>query len=346
MSKYPKIVVDKEKNSPIDLTMRLSSEQYYDLINHTHDISDIVGYTNGENGTYDDTEIKKLINDVSKRTNSKVDAVDGKSLLDDSEILRLSKIDNYDDTEIRQYFENKLKDLYNKIMGIVDDTTTVNEAYDTLKEIAQYISEEKEGGAAGILTKIAAIEETCNIISKELNSKVDSVEGKSLVSNSDIDKLSSILTEDAYGGSGEGIVKSADTIVGLEYTGSEINSAIANSHTHANKNILDTIISSGIGNKFFSDNGKYKDIMIISAEEPTESCIFWIDNSSDTYILKVYNGEEWINISSDTSEISTSIIVDEEMSDLSSNPVQNKVIKNYIDKKSEISSVILTEREW
>jgi len=35
-------------------------------------------------------------------------------------------------------------------------------------------------------------------------------------------------------------------------------SAVTNSHTHANKNLLDSIISNGLGTKYLSDDGTYK----------------------------------------------------------------------------------------
>lgn len=50
------------------------------------------------NESYDDTQIKQNITDL--QTN-KVDKVSGKSLVDDTEIVRLGTLDNYDDTNIK-----------------------------------------------------------------------------------------------------------------------------------------------------------------------------------------------------------------------------------------------------
>ena len=42
-SKYNKIVMDNQENSPnSNIVVRLTLEQYYDLLHHTHKISDII----------------------------------------------------------------------------------------------------------------------------------------------------------------------------------------------------------------------------------------------------------------------------------------------------------------
>lgn len=100
MDKYPKILIDETKNSPIDVSIEYNTERQYDFMHHTHKMSDIVNDiedsgTEEETSSYDDTELRQLIE-------GKVDVVEGKSLVDDSEIERLSKVDNYDDAEIKK----------------------------------------------------------------------------------------------------------------------------------------------------------------------------------------------------------------------------------------------------
>lgn len=57
--------------------------------------------------------------------------------------------------------DQKIKDAcdatYNKVMGIAGETTTVNEAYDTLVEVATYI-EEHGDVVTGIMDRITALE--------------------------------------------------------------------------------------------------------------------------------------------------------------------------------------------
>ena len=104
-------------------------------------------------------------------------------------------------------------------------------------------------------------------------------------------------------------------------------------HTHDNKSILDSIAESGLGNKFLADDGTYKEIITISPTEPSDTNLLWIDNTdASNPVLKVY-GTEWVTVGG----VSTSITIDDIMSDQSTNPVQNKVIKEYIDQKESVN---------
>ena len=148
-----------------------------------------------------------------------------------------------------------------------------------------------------------------------------------------IARLVDVLSIADYKGSGDGIVKKADTLNGLSYTIAQLNQAIKDTHSHDNKNLLDAIISTGFGNKFLSDNGKYIEILSLGTEEPEYKSQIWIDNTISTkLVLKIYDGEAWVAVSGGSSS-SSNIDVDSEMSDTSENPVQNKVVKKYIDNK-------------
>lgn len=146
MSKFPRIIMDETKNSPADMTAKMSIEDIHDILHHTHNISDLVG----------------------------------------------SEDIGYDDSKIRKDFDEALDDLFNKIMGITDeDSTTVDEAYDTLKEVSKYIKEDGSA-AAEIINNIAAIEKACTTLTEALNGKVDTVDGKSLVDDVEIERLSKV----------------------------------------------------------------------------------------------------------------------------------------------------------
>ena len=57
MSKYPEIIVDKDKNAVnTNLKVDLTVEQLYDLFHHTHNLSDLVGIK----------QLDTKINDVQK----------------------------------------------------------------------------------------------------------------------------------------------------------------------------------------------------------------------------------------------------------------------------------------
>ena len=70
MSKYPEIIVDKDKNAVnTNLKVDLTVEQLYDLFHHTHNLNDLVGMGDGELSETDKVAIKQLdtkINDVQK----------------------------------------------------------------------------------------------------------------------------------------------------------------------------------------------------------------------------------------------------------------------------------------
>lgn len=150
-----------------------------------------------------------------------------------------------------------------------------------------------------------------------------------------IARLADVLDKATYKGTGDGIVKQADKLTGLTATIAALNQAVTDSHTHSNKAVLDKIVSNGIGSGFLADNGKYISILHIGTTSPTYDSQIWIDNTdSSKPILKIFDGTNWVAISSASSGSGTSITVDTSMSSTSTNPVQNKVIKAYVDSKS------------
>ena len=63
--------------------------------------------------TYVVSNEKAIITGTTKDISGKVDKVEGYSLISDSEIERLSKVSNYDDTEIRGLIPTKVSQLLN-----------------------------------------------------------------------------------------------------------------------------------------------------------------------------------------------------------------------------------------
>lgn len=155
-----------------------------------------------------------------------------------------------------------------------------------------------------------------------------------------IARLADVLDKTVYKGSADGVVKQADKLTGLTSTIANLNTAVTNSHKHTNKSVLDKIVANGIGDGFLADNGQYISFLHIGSTSPTYDSQLWVDNSDPTTpILKIYDGIAWVSISSPNSGGGgSSITVDSAMSDTSTNPVQNKVIKEYVDGKTvEIS---------
>lgn len=135
--------------------------------------------------------------DVNAALDKKVDKVDGKSLIDDAEIVRLADIHNYDDTEVRGLINGKAdaghvhsyNDLTDKpvipsIEGLATETyvngkvadlvASAPETLDTLKELADAL-----GNDADFATTITT----------SIGNKVDKEEGKSLVADTEIAKI-------------------------------------------------------------------------------------------------------------------------------------------------------------
>ena len=63
---------------------------------------------------------------------------------------------------------------------------------------------------------------------------------------------------------------------------------------------------------------------------PETTDCFWNDTNTTPSVMKYWDGEKWTQFSTGTSG-GASIIVDDVMSDMSTNPVQNKILKKYID---------------
>ena len=117
-----------------------------------------------------------------------------------------------------------------------------------------------------------------------------------------IARLADVLDKKTYRGTGDGIVKQADKLTGLTATIAALNQAATDSHTHSNKAVLDKIVSNGIGSGFLADNGKYISILHVGNTSPTYDSQIWIDNTdSSKPILKIFDGTDWIAISSASS---------------------------------------------
>lgn len=105
-------------------------------------------------------------------------------------------------------------------------------------------------------------------------------------------------------------------------------------HEHTNKSLLDNLLSSGDGLKYLANDGTYKELFVKSTTEPTDENSIWIDISDNTNILlKIFNDGSWNTISGSggSSSSGSSITIDDILDATSTNPVQNKVIKEYID---------------
>lgn len=66
ISQYPEITIDKSNNSPNSMQYKLAQEEFYDLMHHTHKLSDLLIEGNNNNPQ---EIINNLINDVNELKN-------------------------------------------------------------------------------------------------------------------------------------------------------------------------------------------------------------------------------------------------------------------------------------
>ena len=161
-------------------------------LTHSHNISDI--------------------SDLQTALDSKVDAVSGKSLVSNTEIVRLASVDNYDDTEIRGLIPTKVSQLINDRNYLnsvpseyVTETDLTNKGYATTDEVDQKITDAITGGTVDLTdyalktevpTDISQLNNDSNFLTSipeeyvteteleaELNNKVDKEAGKGLSTN-------------------------------------------------------------------------------------------------------------------------------------------------------------------
>ena len=127
--------------------------------------------------TVDLTQYAKKV-DVNASLNNKVDKVVGKSLVDDAEIARLATINNYNDTDIKTSITN----INSKLDTKANKSELFSGSYNDLTD-------------KPVIPSLTGYAKTADVNTK-LDTKVDKVDGKSLVSDAEITRLSKISNYD------------------------------------------------------------------------------------------------------------------------------------------------------
>ena len=170
---------------------------------HTHTIADVdnlqttlnnksdLGHTHSYNDITDTPEIPSIEGLATKEElNNKVDKLEGHSLISNSEIIRLSKVDNYDDTELRNKLNNKSDKGHRHDYSEISNTPTIPSIEGLATEIyvdTKIAEAQLSGGEidlSGYVTK------------DELNNKADKTElhshsNKNILDGITQDKISS-----------------------------------------------------------------------------------------------------------------------------------------------------------
>lgn len=147
----------------------IESTQSYELIGSTE--VDLSGY-------YTKEQTDNLLT-------QKVDKVDGKSLILDTEIERLGTLKNYDDTDIKQ----SVSDLSTKVDTKQDKLTAGTGIKIENNVISNTQTSAEWGNIQGDITAQEDLQNT-------LNTKVDKVEGKSLILDTEIKRLKTLKNYD------------------------------------------------------------------------------------------------------------------------------------------------------
>lgn len=231
----------------------------------------------------------------------KVDKVKGKSLIADTEIERLKSVKNYDDTEIKAELAKKAnstdvtKEISDKIAEVVSDAP---ESFNTLKEISDWIAGHEDDASA----MNSAISDNKTAITALQTGKADKNEIPTTVAE---------LTDSAD------YAKKTDIPITLPADGG--NSDTVNNHT----------VKSDV-----PENAKFTDTTYSDATQ-IEHGLMSVDDKKKLDGLKKYTPDgSTITADEDgTLHGVAKITVDTALSSTSTNPVQNKVVKAYVDKK-------------
>lgn len=121
--------------------------------------------------------VKQEVLDISLA--QKVDKVEGKSLVEDAEIQRLSTLENYNDLQIKQDISNIKSNLNTKVDKVEGKSLVEDTEIQRLSTLENYNDSQ--------------IKQDIYAIKSNLNTKVDKVEGKQLSTNDFTDTLKSKL---------------------------------------------------------------------------------------------------------------------------------------------------------
>ena len=163
---------------------------------------------------------------VNTELAKKVDKVNGKSLIDDSEIVRLKTLDNYDDTEVRQLIDGKAPKKHGHTASEVSGLSAVatSGAYEDLSDVPTKVSQFENDKSYATTTQLSTglagksdvdhVHDASEIqgigsyvtdaelaakkyatqteLTSGLDTKVDKKDGYSLMSNSEITRLAKV----------------------------------------------------------------------------------------------------------------------------------------------------------
>ena len=274
------------------------------------------------------TNISELTNDSGYLTehqdiSGKVDKVEGKSLISDTEIARLASVDNYDDTDIKAEIAKKA------------DTTTIPNKVSELTNDSNYQTEEQVNNT--VITEIAKVvadaPEDLNTL-KEMSDWIAGHENDASAMNSAISDNKTAIT--ALQTSKADKSEIPTTIAELTDSSDYAKKTDIPTTLPANGGNADTVNGHTVGIDV-PENAKFTDTTYSDATQ-IEHGLMSVDDKKKLDGLKKYT-PDGTTITIDENGIIKGIPVDDALSEESTNPLQNKVIAGELkDIKSKMST--------
>lgn len=248
----------------------------------------------------------------------KVDKVEGKSLISDTEIARLASVDNYDDTAL----SNRVKSVEDEVPNLATKTYVgeqISNAEHLKREIVTVLPSDTE--ASDNIIYMLKVESTVGNDKYQEYMKIDGtvqMVGDTSVDLTDYAKTVDIPTTVAELTDSADYAKKTDIPTTLPANGG--NSDTVNNHTVETDVPTDAV---------FTDT-TYSDATQI------EHGLMSVDDKKKLDGLTKYTPDgTTITVDEDgTLHGVAEVTVDDAMSSTSTNPVQNKVVKEYVDKKA------------
>lgn len=153
-------------------------------------------------------KVQETVVDIFPKTSADVVVYGDSTVADALAGFATDMKEYYKKTEADAATKKACDDLYNKILGKTDADTTINEAYDTLKEVADWIGQHGDV-AAGFTTDIAALKKA---VGDENSGLIKGLaEAKAAIAGNDTD-ISNLQTavkalQDAVGDATKGLTK-------------------------------------------------------------------------------------------------------------------------------------------
>ena len=163
----------------------------------------------------DKEQLEDINDDIVKQLASKVDVEEGYSLMSDKEIERLAKVDNYDDSELKNEIEDlreagdeqkqsiltEVEDMLKNKIDVQPGKSLVDDAeIERLSKVDNFDDSEIQSALQGKADNemVESVQNEINQLNEQVAKKVDAKEGYSLMPNEEIERLAEVDNYDDF----------------------------------------------------------------------------------------------------------------------------------------------------